>query len=147
MVTAQPGSKGLEFRAMRPILALIAGVFMLLSSLAHGLLGWPAMRGELAKVGAATDLAGALGAGWLFGSASMVAFGAIVIVAALRLRRGDRSGVFALRAIAASYLAFGAAAFVARGFEPFFLNFVVIGALAAAPAFGSGATHRSITSS
>jgi hypothetical protein len=135
----------LESRPMRPILALIAGALMLLSSLMHGLLGWPVMRGELAKVGASAELVGLLAAGWLLGSAAMVAFGAIVIVAALRLRRGDRSGVFALRAIAACYLLFGTAAFVAQGFEPFFLNFVVIGALAAAPAFGSGATHRPLT--
>jgi hypothetical protein len=132
---------------MRPILALIAGAFMLLSALVHGLLGWPAMRGELAKAGAAADLVGSLGAGWLYGSAAMAAFGAIVVVAALRLRRGDRSGVFALRTISACYLVFGLAAFVWQGFEPFFLNFVVIGALAAAPAFGSGAMHRSPTSS
>ena len=118
---------------------------MLLSSLLHGLMGWPVMRGELTKVGAGAELVEGLGAGWLFGSAAMTTFGAIVIVAALRLRRGDRSGVFALRFIALGYIIFGAAAFVVQGFEPFYLNFVATGALAGAPALGSGTlrtTHQ-----
>jgi hypothetical protein len=139
MGAVQPSRKKLESGAMRPVLALIAGAFMLVSSLAHGLLGWSAMRGELAKVGAPADLVGGLRAGWLFGSASMAAFGAIVLVSALRLRRGDLSGVFALRVVALCYLVFGAAAFVALGFEPFFLSFVATGALAGASALGSGA--------
>lgn len=126
---------------MKPILALIAGVFMLLSSLLHGLMGWPVVHGELAKVAAGAELVGVLGAGWLFGSAAMAALGAIVIVAALRLRRGDGSGVFALRFIALGYLVFGAAAFLAQGFEPFYLNFVATGALAGVPALGSGASR------
>jgi hypothetical protein len=126
---------------MTHILAIVAGAFMLLSALAHGLLGWPVMRGELAKLGAPADLVGGLAAGWLFGSAAMATFGVTVILAALRLRRGDRSGAFALRAIAACYVVFGLAAFVARGFEPFFLNFVAAGALAGMPVVVPGSTR------
>jgi hypothetical protein len=96
------------------------------------------MRAELVKAQAPADLVGALAAGWLFGSAAMAAFGTIVLVAAIRLRRGDASGTFALRAIGACYFTFGLIAFVAQGYEWFFLNFTAAGLLAGAPVIGRG---------
>ena len=122
---------------MRAILVMIAGGFMILSAFAHGFGGWSVMRRELAGVGAKPELVGNLGAGWLFGSAAMATFGTIVVTAALRLRRGDRSGVVALRTIAACYVIYGSAAFIALGNEPFFLIlFVTPGLLAGLPTFG-----------
>ena len=113
---------------------------MLLSALFHSLGGWPAMKAELAKVQAPADVVGALGAGWFFGSAAMAAFGIVVIVAAVRMRRGDGSGAFALRTIGACYFVFGLIVFVAQGYEWFFLNFSVAGLLAGAPVIGRGVT-------
>ena len=127
---------------MRSVLVLIAGVVMLLSSLAHGLVGWPMMRGLLRDGGAGEDLIGALAVGWYFGSVAMVAFGSIAIVAALRLRRGDRSGVAPGRLIALCYVLFGLAAFLSRGFNPHFLLFVATGLLAGLPLSGGAAVRR-----
>jgi hypothetical protein len=127
---------------MKAILAVIAGAFILLSAIAHGFAGWPAMGAELTKIQAPADLVGTLAAGWLFGSAAMAALGTIVIVAAVRLRRGDASGAFALRVIGACYFVFGLIAFVAQGYEWFFLNFVVTGLLAGAPVIGGDVRHR-----
>jgi len=118
---------------MRFYLLLLAGILMLLSALAHGLLGWPAMRGELDRVGAGTDLAGALAAGWFWGSAAMTAFGLLTVVCALRFRRGDPSGRTPLLIVSACYVLFGLAATLARGFNPHFLLFLATGLLAGGP--------------
>ena len=114
---------------------------MIVSAFAHGLIGWPAVRAELARVQVPADLVGVVAAGWLFGSAAMAGFGIVVIVAAVRLRGGDCSGVFALRAIGACYFVFGLIAFVAQGYEWFFLNFVAAGLLAGAPVIGRDVTR------
>lgn len=125
---------------MRSAIVQLAGVLMLLSALAHGLMGWPVMSAELAQTGASPDLVAGLGAGWLWGSVAMAVFGIITLGAGARLRQGNRSGVPALLAIGLGYVAFGAWAFVVRGYEPFFLLFVVTGLLAGVPGLG-GAHH------
>lgn len=110
---------------------------MLLSSVAHALLGWPTMRTGLQDAGAPADLVGALAAGWYFGSAAMAAFGAVVLVCGMRLRRDDRSGATVVFLIAACYVIFGLAGFFLRHFNPHFLLFIATGALAGLPLLGN----------
>jgi len=111
---------------------IVAGILMVLASLAHGLLGWPAVRAELVNEHANPDLISGLAAGWLWGSFCMLTFGAIVTISGVQMRRGNNSGALAVRAISACFLAFGLLAFVLEGFDPHFLIFVVLGLLAAA---------------
>ena len=85
---------------------------MMLSSVAHALLGWPAMRGELQKVGAGSDLMRGLGAGWYFGSVAMLTFGVVTLICGLRFKRGDFSGAVPAQVIGAGYVLFGLAAFL-----------------------------------
>jgi O-antigen/teichoic acid export membrane protein len=117
---------------MRNIVVITAGILMLLASVAHGLLGWPALRAELVNEHASPELISGLAAGWLWGSACMLTFGAIVTISGVQMRRGNNSGALAARAIALCFLAFGLLAFVLEGFDPHFLIFVVLGLLAAA---------------
>jgi hypothetical protein len=121
---------------MRGILVLLAGVLMMLSSVAHALLGWPAMRSDLQKAGAGPDLTAGLAAGWYFGSVAMLTFGVITLICGLRLRRGDSSGALPVQVIGAGYVLFGLVAGLARNFNPHFLAFIVIGLLAGLPALG-----------
>ena len=121
---------------MRNIVIIAAGILMMLASFAHGLLGWPALRAELLSEHAKPNLIEGLAAGWLWGSACMLTFGAIVTISGVQMRRGNRSGVVAVRAIALCFLAFGLLAFVLEGFEPHFLIFVLLGLLAAVSFFG-----------
>jgi hypothetical protein len=107
-----------------------AGI-LLLSSVAHGVLGWKAQAEALQQINASADLLGGLAAGWLFGSASMAAFGVILIGAARRLSRGDTAIATYVGPIAAAYLIYGVAAFVVLDFEPHFFVFIVPGLLAA----------------
>lgn len=121
---------------MRVVVLRIAGAFMIVSAAAHGAGGGPQVRAEMAAAGAPADLIAGVTAGWHFGTAAMAAFGIILLVAATRLRRGDRSGMVPALAVAACYLVFGFAAFLLSGFKPFFLMFVATGLLAGAPWIG-----------
>lgn len=123
---------------MKSILVLAAGALMVLSSFAHGILGWPPLQSELRRAAAGEDLLGALAVGWYFGSVAMLTFGGIVLVSGLRLKRGDRSGVAPVRFIAVCYLLFGLAAFFSRNLNPHFLLFVFTGLLAGIPVLGAG---------
>ncbi len=126
---------------MRSTVVIVAGIVMLLSSLAHAFAGWPAMRAALGETGAPADLTAALAAGWTFGSVAMATFGVVVVLCGLRLRRGDRSGVATVRVVAAAWFLFGVATFVLRDFNPHFLLFVATGILAGGPVL----TRRSPT--
>jgi hypothetical protein len=123
---------------MRHALVLAAGALMEVSSIAHAGLGWPMMARALRDAGLDADLTGALAAGWIFGSVAMLGFGGIVLQAGVRMRRGDPSGIPAVRIIAAAYVLFGAGAFVLRDFNPHFLLFVGTGLLAGLPLLGRG---------
>jgi hypothetical protein len=120
---------------VRGFLIRLAGAFMVLSAVAHAVAGWPPMRLRLERLGADADLVAGLAAGWYFGSVAMAAFGVIVLLAGWRLRRGDESGLAAVRVIAASYVLFGGIALLALGLNPFFLLFVATGLVAAVPAW------------
>lgn len=103
----------------------MAGTVIVLSAFAHGGLGWPDIARQLAATGAPPDLQIGLKIGWLFGSASMVVFGALGVHAALAQGGAGLGGV-APGLIAAAYLAFGLWAFVVSA-DPFFAVFIVPG--------------------
>jgi hypothetical protein len=107
----------------------LAGVFMLLSAPAHSLLGWPELRAELGRTTAPADLVRALQIGWHFGGLAMAAFGAIILHVFRSRARGIHGFAGPAWVVAILYLGFGAAALVLTAFDPFFLVFVVPGAL------------------
>lgn len=111
----------------RAIAAFAAGTLLLLSALAHGVLGWPELRTELQSVGTPADLTGGLWAGWIFGSFAMAVFGVIVLDTAIRLWRGTAVALLPVAAIACGYLAFGVAALAYLPPSPPLVSFVVVG--------------------
>lgn len=107
---------------------LLAGLVMA-SALAHGLLGWPAIRESLRHASVGRDLLGGLAVGWFFGSAAMLTFSYVIFLQALR-RLGKRpADTGALWGIAAMYLVFGGLALLVRGYSPHFVLFVLTGVL------------------
>jgi hypothetical protein len=121
---------------LRSVVLFVAGATMLASAGAHALLGWPGLNTALQQTNVPADLVTGLAIGWYFGSASLLAFGLIVLVAARRVWRGDKTVGAYLWPIVILYLLFGLAALVATGFNPFFLLFVGTGVLTAVPLFG-----------
>jgi hypothetical protein len=117
---------------MRIVSLWVAGFLMLASAAAHSFPGWRGMEKELVSVQAPADLIAGLSVGWRWGGVAMAVFGLLVLMCAMRLRRGDTSMIGAVRLIAVLYLAFGVTA-VIRLSDPFFLLFVAKGLFAGVP--------------
>ena len=106
----------------RSILGLIAGLFMILSSAAHSLLGWKLLRAALVETHAPEELVQTLGLGWHFGGVAMLAFGGLVLMLFSRRLRGVDVSLMPAIVIGVTYVVFGAGAFLFSGFDPFFLD-------------------------
>ncbi|MBM4385614.1 MAG: hypothetical protein FJ091_19875 [Deltaproteobacteria bacterium] len=107
---------------------LVLGLVTAAGAIPHAIGGWPPAAVALGTAGVDPDLIGGIAAGWYFGSAAMLAFGAIVVLAWRDARAGGDFGWRAALAVAATYLAFGLGALAVRGVRPHFLGFVAIGA-------------------
>ncbi len=118
----------------RIILGLLAALLLIASAFAHAFLGWPPFQSTLDQAGVDAEVTGALEIGWYFGSLAMLAFGAIVFLAAARAIRGECAANGSLWVIGASYAVYGAVAYIVRDFNPHFLLFVVTGLLGASVA-------------
>jgi len=107
------------------LLVLLTGLSFILSSGAHGILGWKMVHQALLDAGTPVDLVDTVRLGWHFGSAAMAAFGVIVLLEWSRM--GGRSGLPRPGVVVAvTYVLFGAVATVASGFS---LHFVFLFAL------------------
>ncbi len=118
----------------RALLGSLAALLLAASAFAHALLGWPPFQSILDQAGVDADVTAALKVGWYFGSLAMLAFGAIVFLAAVRAIRGERAATGSLWIIGWAYTVYGLVAYVARDFNPHFLLFVVTGLLVGAVA-------------
>jgi len=85
-------------------LAIVAAVILVLSSGAHSLFGWPALRARMASGNVPADLVGGLAMGWHFAGLSM-------------------------QIIGGAYELFTVGCFAVLGWDPFLLTFFVPGAL------------------
>jgi hypothetical protein len=113
----------------RSIVGLVAGVAMMLSAAAHSLLGWRQLKSELEPLHAPAELVRAIGTGWNFGGAAMLAFGFIVVALFTHRLKGRSVTLRPAIVIGTTYVAFGAGALVVNDFDPFFLVFVIPGVL------------------
>src|SRR5262245_40875029 len=108
----------------------VVAAFLMLSSLAHGILGWKAMKGDLVRTGASAELLADLATGWYLGSAAMAAFAVIIFSSWQEARGRAPAGRAVAGIIALVYLGFGMLAFLLRSFDRHFLiAFVIPGAL------------------
>jgi hypothetical protein len=110
---------------------LVTGALLILSALAHAFAGWPMMRQALGETDVDPALVLGLGVGWLYGSAAMLTFGVLTLMSWRALGQGNMNAARAMWPIAALCLLFGSAAYLNTSFEPHFLGFIAIGALAA----------------
>ena len=115
----------------RDALGLLAGVMLVVSSGAHSILGWRGLRGELADAKVPADLMLGLQIGWQFGGAAMLMLGVVLFVTFGQRLRGTNTPLLLAKAVAVTYLVFGAWALRASGGDPFFLVFLIPGAFLA----------------
>lgn len=123
----------------RAVFVLVAGLMMVLSSIAHLVFGWRDTGRTLLAAGVSPDLALGLKAGWYFGGAAMLIFGLIALstYAGMRYRMPTMTHI---ALIGLGYFGFSLWALVASGFAPFFLLFLVPGLLLIAASWSSGDT-------
>ena len=109
---------------------LAVALLLLLSSGAHGFFGWKMLSGALQSIAAPYDVIRTVAIGWFLGSAAMLTFALVTLVAWSRARRRDGSGLLVTGIVAAVYFLFGLGAFLYAGFNPhFLLLFMIPGAL------------------
>lgn len=118
----------------RNILGAVSGAMLVASSAMHSFLGWPSLRGQLQAVNAPASLIGGLAIGWHFAGLAIWAFGIIALKLFVDRLRGRPAELWPAKFIAVVYTLFGIGAIVAS-MEPFFLIFVVPGALMAVAAW------------
>ena len=119
-------------------LAVIAAVILVLSSGAHSLLGWPALRARLAEANVPADLIGGLAMGWHFAGLAMLVLGMLVFWLLATSRRSAVSVALPLQIIGGAYELFAIGCFALLGWDPFLLTFLVPGTLLS----GAGALMR-----
>ena len=125
----------------RRVVGIVVGVFLLLSAVAHSLLGGQALRAELTAAQVPPDLLRGALIGWYFGGAAMLAFGILVLLAFIRQADSPAIALVPARIVAATYLLFGIAALAWSGLDPFFLVFVIPGLLLSWAAFPRRTVH------
>jgi hypothetical protein len=127
---------------VRSILGLIGGVFLVLSSAAHSILGWKQLSSELAATNATADLVLGIRLGWQFGGIIMLALGSMLIVLFLTRLRGSNTPTFPAGIVSVAYLIFGIWALIISSFDFFFMVFIVPGVLLAIASTGGNAKGR-----
>ena len=109
------------------VLAALGAVVAFASAFMHGFMARRAVLGRLAGDVAPETIAG-LNAAWMLGTASLVAFGALVLLCVPSLGREPSSNRVTLAA-GAFFLGYGAWAYVYRHFHPHFIGIMVVGVL------------------
>jgi hypothetical protein len=118
---------------LRTVLVVAAGLVLIASSAAHSLLGWPQMLVRLTAEHASLDLISGLAMGWHFGGVAMLTLGLLALwLASVAQRSIDVRAPVGL--IGVAYIAFGAGAAAALGFDVFQIVFLAPGVLLTAAA-------------
>jgi hypothetical protein len=119
----------------RAVLGLIGSAMLILSAAAHSLGGGPAIAAELRQAGVPPALLTNMTIAWHFGGVAMLVLGVIVAAVFVRRLRGLRTSPSPALLTGGAYVLFGGWAILASR-NPFFLIFVVPGALMLAAAGG-----------
>ncbi|AMY11907.1 hypothetical protein LuPra_05176 [Luteitalea pratensis] len=113
---------------VRVITGLIGSVLMLLSSIPHTVLGWPAQRQVLLQSHVSADTILGLSVGWYFGGMAIAVFGLIAVVSFVQVMRGHAPHMRATTIIGFAYTGFGLWAWLVTR-DGFALVFIVPGLL------------------
>ena len=109
----------------------LAGLLILLSAFLHGLVNVPHLHEDLVEIGVRPTLLGAVMLVLYFSVVAMFAFGLLVLWNAGSALRGRPLQLAPLWIIAATYVAFGIAAFVLVSPTHHVLGYAVMGVLVA----------------
>jgi hypothetical protein len=117
--------------AFRGGILSLASLAILGSAALHGLVNVPHLHEDLLDIGVRPTLLGTVMLVLYFSVVAMFVFGALVLSSAVRSFRGGNPQAATLWIIAASYMAFGLAAFVLVNRSPHMLGYAGMGLLVA----------------
>jgi hypothetical protein len=116
-------------KRLSSILLVAAGALIGLGGFAHSFMGRLVVDQELDKFPIDRDVYTMLYVVWYFVGGCMVLFGAMILLAWFRFRRGDRSLLAVTTLIGVLYIGTGIGGFIYRREDPFQLLFVVEGGI------------------
>ena len=108
---------------------LLVGIAIALGAYGHGFVGRLGVDAELAKVQIAPSIFKMLYVVWYFRSGCMLVFGATIIWAWRKVRRGETALVPIVCLIGALYVTAGVGGMIYRDGDPFMATFIVLGGL------------------
>jgi len=111
------------------IVLFVIGALIGLGGFGHSFMGRLAVDAEISKFPIAFDVDSMLYVVWYFVGGCMVLFGAIILWAWFRCRKGDATLLPVTGLIGGLYIATGLGGFFYRRHDPFMLMFLVQGAL------------------
>jgi hypothetical protein len=113
---------------IRVVLGIVAGLAMVLSGVAHSVLGWPALQQTLDTTNIPDDVRRGLAVPWHFAGMAMVLSGVLAVMTVLRMRGGAVTAWPAV-VVAGAWMLFGLWGLIALKRDPTFLMFILPGAL------------------
>ena len=113
----------------KAMVGMIAGAMLVLSACAHSFLGWPELRNRMAIAQIDFDLTRGIQVAWHFGGMAMAAFGVIVWPLFFSALKGKAVSLQPALVIGIGHLVLGTWAVLRVESNPFFLLFLIPGAL------------------
>ena len=123
------------------VVLTVGGTLIMVASLPHAFLGWPALRDAL-PAQTSPEVVRTAAIGWLFGSFAMATLGLVAMVSAAHLRRGVTAARSQALVVGAGYILFAAWALWYDDGNPHFIGFMVMGAAVVSGAWIAGRVPR-----
>lgn len=111
------------------MVGLIAGAMLVMSAFAHSFLGWPELRNRIAIAQIDYDLTSGILVAWSFGRMAMAAFGVILWPLFFSALKGNDVSLQPAFMVGIGYLLLGTWSVLRVETNPFFLLFLISGAL------------------
>lgn len=126
------------------IIGLIGSALLLVSGVAHLVLGWPAVRAELTATHVPADVTDVIMLGWQFGGLAMIVLSGLMGNHFLRRWNDAARSRFSPVLVGTAYVLFGSWAIGWVGFQPFYLIFIIPGLLLVFAALGDRLTSANL---
>lgn len=130
MRAARPRSPT-HMRLLRPTLGILAAVVMIGSGIIHATVGWPALSSALARFQVDAETMRGLRLPWYLASLCMIGYGLVALRHFVAMARGRARDALPVRMLGVLYALIGAWALAAVAMHPFFLSFLLPGAVLA----------------
>lgn len=132
----------MRLRRLRLALGLASAAVMIAWGILHATVGWAALESRMSRTNVEPEVLEGLRVPWHLATLAMVGFGAVALLHYIAIARRHAHDPSAVRLAGSAYSLFGLWAIIAVHADPFFLSYVVPGALVALCADGERGRAR-----